>query len=378
MNILGDIFLKLITFDFNITHHFKTDNENIQDLNSNDLKNNKNQNNFILDSNDILNNKKTNELFNKEFNKNNEINDSNNSFFKKLYLDFLNKLFINYEYDDSAFKKLKIKENIEDTNKDTKDNQKLLKYQNILNKFFQEFFIKNQKLKNYFPFIILILVVIAILSYFIIGFEIAVAIIIFIFMALFIIFYFPKMQKEKKYSEISKELPYILRHMVTELRSGKGLHDTLNSIAKNDYGVLSDEFSRVLEEIKYGENTETSLISMSKRVSSDGLNRTTQQIIGTIRTGGNLSNSLNIIAEDITHDLQMKLKDYSQKLNAFIMIYTFLAILAPVIFLIMLMASSTVIGDVISPDMIFILYIFFFPMIIMFMGLMIKRLEPKI
>ena len=48
------------------------------------------------------------------------------------------------------------------------------------------------------------------------------------------------------------------------------------------------------------------------------------------------ANSLNVIAEDISFDMQIKIKEYSQKLNGFILIYTFIAILAPVIILIML------------------------------------------
>ena len=76
--------------------------------------------------------------------------------------------------------------------------------------------------------------------------------------------------------------------------------------------------------------------------------------------------------------MQIKLKDYSQKLNSFILIYTFIAILAPVITLIMLMASSTVMGDIISTELLFVIYVIFFPLVVLFMGVLIKKLEPKI
>ena len=77
-------------------------------------------------------------------------------------------------------------------------------------------------------------------------------------------------------------------------------------------------------------------------------------------------------------DIRMKLKEYSEKLNAFVMIYTFLAILAPVILLTMLLAASVVMGDLVPGDLIVVLYSVFFPMIIVFLGLTIKKLEPKI
>ena len=117
---------------------------------------------------------------------------------------------------------------------------------------------------------------------------------------------------------------------------------------------------------------------MSKRIKSEGLTRAIHQIIGTLRVGGNLAGSLDIIAEDISFEMQIKLKEYSQKLNSFILIYTFIAILAPVISLIMLMASSTVMGDVISSSLLLLIYSVFFPMIVIFMGVFIKKLEPKI
>ena len=101
-------------------------------------------------------------------------------------------------------------------------------------------------------------------------------------------------------------------------------------------------------------------------------------ILGTLRTGGNLAGIFDIIAKDISFDMQIKLKEYAQKLNSFILIYTFIAILAPVISLIMLMASSTVMGDLLSVNMLFLIYVLFFPMVVVFMMVFVKRLEPKI
>jgi flagellar protein FlaJ len=208
--------------------------------------------------------------------------------------------------------------------------------------------------------------------------EIAGIFLVVVFMIYFFIIYYPKIKEQRSYEDINQELPYALRHMGIELKSGKGLHEALSTIRDADYGSLSREFNRVLEEVKFGASTEDSLLKMSHRVKSEGLSRAIQQIIGTLRVGGNLSNSLEVIAKDITFEMQIKLKEYSQKLNSFILIYTFIAILAPVISLIMLMAASTVMGDIISVNLLFLIYVAFFPMIVMFMGIFIKKLEPKI
>ena len=210
------------------------------------------------------------------------------------------------------------------------------------------------------------------------SFELSMALLIAVFLIAFLIVYYPKIKNENNYSSISKELPYALRQLSTELRAGKSLFDALDSVVESDYGVLSLEFSRVLEEIKYGESSENAFLNLDKRVKSKALSRVTFEILSSLRIGSNLSNSLNILAEDVNFDMRMKLKEYSEKLNAFIMIYTFLAILAPVIVLTMLLAASVVIGDLVPGDLVLILYGLFFPMIIVFLAIMIKKLEPKI
>ena len=219
--------------------------------------------------------------------------------------------------------------------------------------------------------------IVALISYFI-SLEFGLAILISILLFALSIFYYPKIKKQNDYASFSKELPYALRQLATELRSGRSLFDSLDSVASSDYGILSLEFSRVLEEIKYGESTENAFLNLEKRVDSKALSRVIYEILTSLRIGANLSNSLSIIADDVNFDIRMKLKEYSEKLNAFVMIYTFLAILAPVILLTMLLAASVVIGDLVPGDLILVLYSVFFPMIIVFLGLTIKKLEPKI
>ena len=210
------------------------------------------------------------------------------------------------------------------------------------------------------------------------GIEISLMFIVLCAMSYIFMKIYPQMKQKRSYGDLNQELPYALRHMGIELKSGKGLHDTLITVANANYGSFSQELSRVLEQVRYGESTESALLEMSDRVGSDGLSRAVQQIVGTLRVGGNLANSLEIIADDISFDMHVKLKDYSQRLNSFILIYTFAAILAPVILLIMLMAASTVMGDIIPSNMIIIMYVGLFPMIVVFMGIFIKKLEPKI
>lgn len=257
-----------------------------------------------------------------------------------------------------------------DLNSSASGNDKGSEYFNALRNVFLRYFMSKQ--------ILLIIFAVFFILFFIFGLELSLMFAVLMGMFYVFMLYYPKIQQRRMYADLNFELPYALRHMGIELKSGKGLHDTLVTVANANYGSFSVELKRVLEEVRYGQSTESSLLEMSNRVNSNGLSRCTQQIIGTLRVGGNLANSLEIIADDISFDMKVKLKEYAQKLNGFILIYTFIAILAPVILLIMLMAASTVMGDILSPGLLMVLYGVFFPSIVIFMGVFIKRLEPTI
>ena len=244
---------------------------------------------------------------------------------------------------------------------------------NLFNKF-RIRFINNFLSKK----VMAVLLIFVLIFYVFMGLEISLMFIVLCGMLYLFMTIYPQMKQKRSYADLNLELPYALRHMGIELKSGKGLHDTLITVANANYGSFSRELTRVLEQVRYGESTENALMEMSNRINSDGLSRSVQQIVGTLRVGGNLANSLEIIADDISFDMHVKLKDYSQRLNAFILIYTFIAILAPVILLIMLMAASTVMGDIIPSNIIMVMYVVLFPMIVVFMGIFIKKLEPEI
>jgi flagellar protein FlaJ len=221
----------------------------------------------------------------------------------------------------------------------------------------------------------LVVIVLAVLGF---GIEIGLVFgVIILMMAIFIVF-LPRMRQGRKSSDAARELPFALRQMATELRAGIGLHDSMRSIAMSGYGPLSEEFSRALEEIRYGETTEKALMDMSERINSEGLERAIYQITRTLTSGGDLAKTLSVIADDTAYELRMKLKDYAQKLNSFTMIYMMVAILAPVIAMVMLIAASTVMGALLPPVLLLIVYLFFFPAIVAFMAFMIKRLEPQV
>ena len=362
-DLLINFFIRIIDLIILFINKFMNKNDSNNEINS--------ENKEIFKINNFFKNDSIFEELENRYSKNSSSNLSNSSIqSQNIFTSLKNNSYGTVESND---KKLN-----EDLNFDENIKEKIISW--LLNNKYIE--INESNFHNYISRIILMIfsiltLITALISYFI-SLELGLATFVSFLLIAIAIFYYPKIKKQNEYSSFSKELPFALRQLATELRSGKSLFDSLDSIVKSDYDVLSLEFSRVLEEIKYGESTETAFLNLEKRVDSKALSRVIYEILTSLRIGANLSGSLSIIAEDVNFDMRMKLKEYSEKLNAFIMIYTFLAILAPVILLTMLLAASVVIGDLVPGDLILILYSVCFPMIIVFLGVTIKKLEPKV
>ena len=148
--------------------------------------------------------------------------------------------------------------------------------------------------------------------------------------AIFIGFLIPQSNAQQRGEACGTELPFALRHMATELRAGIGLYKTIQTIAKADYGVLSEEFSRTIGEIEEGTDTKDALRHFAARTQSRPLSNALRHIIRALRTGGNLSEIMGTIAGDVSFDLRMKVRDYSEKLNFFGVIFIFMGIVMPV------------------------------------------------
>lgn len=187
---------------------------------------------------------------------------------------------------------------------------------------------------------------------------------------------YPQMKEKQRQIEVTKQLPYALRQISIELQAGIGLFDAMKTIANSDYGKLSEEFKITLEEIRYGTNYNEAFDNLIKRNNTPIMKKAINQIKRTLNSGGNLSGTLNSLATENNENMKIKYKEYSEKLNSIMLIYMFVAVLIPVILFIMIIAATTVTGPIIDGKLLLILYLFFFPLVVSFMILIIKKMEP--
>ncbi|MCR4369037.1 MAG: type II secretion system F family protein [archaeon] len=200
-------------------------------------------------------------------------------------------------------------------------------------------------------------------------------------MALAVMLMVPKNRAVARGNDVSIELPFALRHMATELKAGIGLYKTIQTIATSDYGVLSEEFSRTITEIEEGTDTKDALKHFALRTQSKALRSALFHITRAMKTGGNLSEIMNTIAEDVSFEMRLKIRDFSEKMNFFGVIYIFAAIVLPVFVAIIGSVTNAPISISpfeIKPEAIAAFFVVLMPLLFIFLIGYLKLAQPRV
>ncbi|WP_457752479.1 type II secretion system F family protein [Thermococcus sp.] len=190
--------------------------------------------------------------------------------------------------------------------------------------------------------------------------------------------YYPKMVWKRRVAEVERALPYALRHMAALLSAGVGISEALLSVAKADYGVISEEFDLVVRDMKTGASFEDALSRFDEKLGSENVSRVVKQILRAVKFGGDLSDILYKLAEDFSFEYRMKLVEYVQKVNGVAFIYMFLTIVMPTMFIVGILAGSVMAQALIIPiETLALVMLMAFPAISLIIINMIKKAEPR-
>ncbi|WP_456368488.1 type II secretion system F family protein [Thermococcus sp.] len=190
--------------------------------------------------------------------------------------------------------------------------------------------------------------------------------------------YYPKMVWKRRVSEVEKALPYALRHMAALLSAGVGTAEAMVSVARSDYGVLSEEFDLIIRDMRGGASFEEALLRFEERMGSEKITKVVKQMLRAIKFGGNLADILYKMAEDFSFEYRMKLVEYVQKINGISFIYMFLTIVMPTMFIIGIIAASMMSKTlVLTPMALAIIMLIAFPTISFLIINLIKSAEPR-
>jgi flagellar protein FlaJ len=113
-------------------------------------------------------------------------------------------------------------------------------------------------------------------------------------------------KNEKRLDNIEQDLPDYIRQLSSLIKVGYGIESAFNELSKTMHNSLNDEIRRALLEISFGKSFNESLIDIADRNNSENLKHTFQIIIFSKDSGGNISDILDSISNDLNDTIMLK------------------------------------------------------------------------
>lgn len=191
--------------------------------------------------------------------------------------------------------------------------------------------------------------------------------------ALMAFFYFIKyadVKAERVRKEISSEIVFAGRYLIIELESGVPIYDAFNNLA-GAFPIVGKYFAEVIAKVDLGTTFEDALNETISVTPSPQLRKMLWQILNSLKTGAEVSDSLNIVFDQMIREQQILVKEYGRKLNPLAMFYMIMAIIVPSLGVTMLLVLASFLG--ISLELIVLIILAAFVGFIQYMFLAVIR-----
>lgn len=182
----------------------------------------------------------------------------------------------------------------------------------------------------------------------------------------------PRIQAKKRTRQLEKELPYALRHVLIEVDAGVSLYRAMVSVTEG-YGEASIEFNEIVSEINAGKSEVEALENSILRNPSQQYRRALWQIINSIKSGADVSQTLSSLVDTIMEQQILSVEEYGKELNPYTLMYMMIAIIMPSLGVTFLMILSTFTGMNLSNTIFYGILIF----LVLFQVLFINLVESK-
>lgn len=140
-----------------------------------------------------------------------------------------------------------------------------------------------------------------------------------------------KYQEYNKKKEIERRFPDFLRDVTEGTKAGMTLPKAVKEAAKGEYGKLTPHVEKMASQIDWGVPFDEVLERFADRVGSSAMSRTVTTIIEAHRSGGNVSEVLQVVAESVTEMERIKKERkshvYSQMITGYTIYFVFLGVM---------------------------------------------------
>ncbi len=153
------------------------------------------------------------------------------------------------------------------------------------------------------------------------------SLILFVFMVMYFL-RVPDVKISVQRRLIDRELVFAGRFLIIELESGVPLYDALLN-ASRSFRTIGPAFKEIIDRIDLGTSVEDALNETIQRTPSRNMAKILWQILNVMKTGADISKSINSVIDQIVREQIIDVKQYGKKLNPLAMFYMVIAVILP-------------------------------------------------
>ncbi|MFH1439533.1 MAG: type II secretion system F family protein [Candidatus Woesearchaeota archaeon] len=189
----------------------------------------------------------------------------------------------------------------------------------------------------------------------------------------------PKTKIKEKVRDIENNLPYAVKSIRIHLTSGATLFEVFLSVAKENYGRLSETFKKAVKEINMGRPVVEVLEEMTERVPSIYFKNAMWPLIGGLKTGGDLVSIMDEVSISLSKQQVNQSTAYGSKIQSISMLIIVLVIVGPCIAMIGTVIASSFMGMTEGAiKLIFNMIIVYFMMMSLILMVLINANKPSL
>jgi len=183
----------------------------------------------------------------------------------------------------------------------------------------------------------------------------------------------------KRVKSIERNLLPALQNVLIQFNSGVPFFDILVNISKENYGEISEEFTRAVKEINAGNPPIEVLEEVAAINPSLFFRRAIWQLVNGLKAGSEMSSVLTEIISSLSEQQVLQIQKYGSQLNPLAMFYMLVVVIIPALGITFLIIISSFISlsEAATKFAFWGLYGFVFFFQIMFLG-MIKTKRPNL
>lgn len=196
------------------------------------------------------------------------------------------------------------------------------------------------------------------------------------FMAFLTLTSLPNIRTKRRTRKLEKDLPYALRDILIQIDSGIPLYQAMVT-ATEGYGEASEELNRIVKDVDGGKSMIKALEESIVRNPSERYRRAMWQLTNSIRSGTDISRTLNSVVDAIIKEQKIEIEKYGEELNPYILVYLLLAVIGPALGITGLIVISSFTGTAVNMQL-YIGILFALVVIQIFFLNLIKSKRPEV